>query len=155
MFYLQNDALGEEIESSPVYVNLSAISRLDSKYLDFETNNLKRLSYHEDHHRRHHRNRLMHPIKKSLDRNGNNFRFSSSKHHSTFSNTTSFTNKDAFKPRETLKAQPVRLARKNKRIHYDNGSMHFKIFVKQRICQNKANEQSIQKDFQDISSIYQ
>ena len=150
MFYLQNVALRDDIESSPAYVNSSAISRLDSKYLDFATNNLKRLSYHEDHPRRHHHNRLIHPMKKSLERNGNDFRVSSSKHQSTFSNTTSFTNKDAFKLRETLNAQPVRLAGKSKRIHYDKGSMYFEIFVKQRIFQ-KTKEKSMQKDFHDLA----
>ena len=155
MFYFQNVALGEDIESSPVYVNSSAISRHDFKYFDAATNSFKRLSYHEDHPRRHHRNRLMHPIKKSLDKNGNDFRVPSSKHHSTFSNATSFTSEDAFKFRERLNAQPVRLAWKYKRVYYDKRIDVFKTFVKQRICQNKANEQWIQKDFHDISSIDQ
>ena len=99
MLHLQNVAIGEEIESSPPYVNLSAI-----KGFDVPDNNMKRLSDHEHHPRRHHRNRLVHPIKKTLETNSKNFRSSSGNYNSQLTDSTEFFTEENIKDN----AQPVR-----------------------------------------------
>ena len=104
MLHLQNVAIGEDAVSSPAYVNLSGINGFDAKYFDIPFNKMKRLSDHEVHPRRHQRNRVVHPMKKSLETNSNEFRFSSSKYHSTLSNATEFSSDNDIK----LHAQPVR-----------------------------------------------
>ena len=104
MLHLQNVAMGEDIESSPAYVNLSAINGFDAKYFDIPFNKMKRLSDHEVHPRRHQRNRVVHPMKKSLETNSYESRFSSSKYDSPLSNFTEFPSKKDIK----LHTQPVR-----------------------------------------------
>ena len=104
MLHLQNVAIGEDTVSSPAYVNLSTINRFDAKYFDIPFNKMKRISDHEVHPRRHQRNRVVHPIKKSLETNSYEFRFSSSNHHSPLTNSTEFLSEKDIK----LHAQPVR-----------------------------------------------
>ena len=85
MLHLQNLEFGEDNEF-PTDVNFSAVHRLHPKSSE-NLFDIKRVSNPRHHLRRHHRNRLVHPTKKNLDTNIDDYPFLSSTNHAAFNSS--------------------------------------------------------------------